>query len=613
MVQNLIVHRLLSSLSIGLGILLWFISGMTMAKAQVSSDSLKVVSYLEKASAARDSGEYALAFEMFTDALAVAREIGDQKGTLKALIGTGQLRLYVDDPIIALESLFRAEKVARDLGNREALAEVYNNIGAIYHMEREFTKAIDYYKRSIDIYVELDKQTEIARAYNNFGALWQDRNEPIIAIDYHRKSLRIWRELNDKGWLRLSNIHLGVCHKLMGNLDSAMHYLTLDTEDSKVTGKDRIQSSVYAEIGNVHIAAGRYQLASIQCQAGLRIASKTGRVNNLLQNCQCLYRAYEELGKDKEALKYYKLYTSYQDSAKNEDKAKEMTRVEMSHQFERKQIADSVQRSQKKILRELEYQRELAHERADRNIALGLGLGILLLAGGLWSRLRYVRRVQRTIKKERDRSEELLLNILPVEIAMELKQFGKAKAKRYDKAAILFTDFERFTDTAAQMHASELVEEINSCFTEFDRICDQYGIEKIKTIGDSYMAAGGLPVPNPNSTVALVQAALDMQQFIRQRVKQRMADGLPSFKMRAGIHVGPVVAGIVGVKKFQYDIWGDTVNTASRLESSGQVGRVNISAATYELVKEEFTCEYRGEIVVKGKGKLGMYFVKERI
>jgi len=613
MVQNLIVHRLLSSLSIGLGILLWFISGMTMAKAQVSSDSLKVVSYLEKASAARDSGEYALAFEMFTDALAVAREIGDQKGTLKALIGTGQLRLYVDDPIIALESLFRAEKVARDLGNREALAEVYNNIGAIYHMEREFTKAIDYYKRSIDIYVELDKQTEIARAYNNFGALWQDRNEPIIAIDYHRKSLRIWRELNDKGWLRLSNIHLGVCHKLMGNLDSAMHYLTLDTEDSKVTGKDRIQSSVYAEIGNVHIAAGRYQLASIQCQAGLRIASKTGRVNNLLQNCQCLYRAYEELGKDKEALKYYKLYTSYQDSAKNEDKAKEMTRVEMSHQFERKQIADSVQRSQKKILRELEYQRELAHERADRNIALGLGLGILLLAGGLWSRLRYVRRVQRTIKTERDRSEELLLNILPVEIAMELKQFGKAKAKRYDKAAILFTDFERFTDTAAQMHASELVEEINSCFTEFDRICDQYGIEKIKTIGDSYMAAGGLPVPNPNSTVALVQAALDMQQFIRQRVKQRMADGLPSFKMRAGIHVGPVVAGIVGVKKFQYDIWGDTVNTASRLESSGQVGRVNISAATYELVKEEFTCEYRGEIVVKGKGKLGMYFVKERI
>jgi class 3 adenylate cyclase len=586
---------------------------MTMAKAQVSSDSLKVVSYLEKASAARDSGEYALAFEMFTDALAVAREIGDQKGTLKALIGTGQLRLYVDDPIIALESLFRAEKVARDLGNREALAEVYNNIGAIYHMEREFTKAIDYYKRSIDIYVELDKQTEIARAYNNFGALWQDRNEPIIAIDYHRKSLRIWRELNDKGWLRLSNIHLGVCHKLMGNLDSAMHYLTLDTEDSKVTGKDRIQSSVYAEIGNVHIAAGRYQLASIQCQAGLRIASKTGRVNNLLQNCQCLYRAYEELGKDKEALKYYKLYTSYQDSAKNEDKAKEMTRVEMSHQFERKQIADSVQRSQKKILRELEYQRELAHERADRNIALGLGLGILLLAGGLWSRLRYVRRVQRTIKKERDRSEELLLNILPVEIAMELKQFGKAKAKRYDKAAILFTDFERFTDTAAQMHASELVEEINSCFTEFDRICDQYGIEKIKTIGDSYMAAGGLPVPNPNSTVALVQAALDMQQFIRQRVKQRMADGLPSFKMRAGIHVGPVVAGIVGVKKFQYDIWGDTVNTTSRLESSGQVGRVNISAATYELVKEEFTCEYRGEIVVKGKGKLGMYFVKERI
>jgi class 3 adenylate cyclase len=213
----------------------------------------------------------------------------------------------------------------------------------------------------------------------------------------------------------------------------------------------------------------------------------------------------------------------------------------------------------------------------------------------------------------------MLLNILPEEIAQELKEKGKADARNFDLVSILFTDFKGFTEASAKMSASDLVSEINHCFEAFDGIMEKYGIEKIKTIGDAYMAAGGLPVPTDDSVKNTVLAAIEMQDFIVKRKNEFDAQiSSPSgrlggaFEMRVGIHTGPVVAGIVGVKKFQYDIWGDTVNTASRMESNGEVGRVNISQATYELLKDDpdFAFESRGKIEAKGKGEMEMWFVQ---
>jgi len=212
-------------------------------------------------------------------------------------------------------------------------------------------------------------------------------------------------------------------------------------------------------------------------------------------------------------------------------------------------------------------------------------------------------------EKQRERSDELLLNILPEETAEELKATGKAKAKLFNEVTVLFADFKNFTKYSEKLSPEILVSEINECFSEFDKIMEQCGVEKIKTIGDAYMAAGGLPTPNSTHANDVVKAALEIQKFMSELRLLKEAEGKPAFVSRIGIHTGPVVSGVVGKKKFAYDIWGDTVNIASRLESSGEPGKVNISETTYKQIKDMFSCEYRGKIKAKNKGMIDMYFI----
>ncbi|MEY4110798.1 MAG: hypothetical protein RLZZ46_1153 [Bacteroidota bacterium] len=214
------------------------------------------------------------------------------------------------------------------------------------------------------------------------------------------------------------------------------------------------------------------------------------------------------------------------------------------------------------------------------------------------------------IRKEKERSDNLLLNILPAEVAEELKSKGSADAQQVDEVTVLFTDFKGFTQLSEKLSPKELVSEINECFSAFDHIMEKFGVEKIKTIGDAYMAAGGLPSANNTHAEDVVRAALEIQAYMHQHKAKKIAADELFFEIRIGVHTGPVVAGIVGVKKFQYDIWGDTVNTASRMESSGEVGKVNVSGSTYERIKNDFKCSYRGKIQAKGKGEIDMYFVE---
>jgi class 3 adenylate cyclase len=253
-------------------------------------------------------------------------------------------------------------------------------------------------------------------------------------------------------------------------------------------------------------------------------------------------------------------------------------------------------------------------------MAAGAVVLLLLLSLLFYSRFRAKRKAtkileqqNRLVEAERERSDELLLNILPASIAAELKEKGKAQARQYKEATVLFSDFKNFTSIAEQLTPDELVQELDKCFKGFDFILEQYpDVEKIKTIGDAYMCASGLN-DRANLPNNMVKAALEMQAFLEEQKQERQRIGKPYFEARIGIHTGPVVAGVVGVKKFAYDIWGDTVNTAARVEANSLPGKVNISETTYGKIKYQFECTYRGKVEAKNKGMIEMYFVEREL
>jgi class 3 adenylate cyclase len=252
-----------------------------------------------------------------------------------------------------------------------------------------------------------------------------------------------------------------------------------------------------------------------------------------------------------------------------------------------------------------------------RNFYLAAMVAMLFLAGGaVFSYLRarqtthLLRDKNKIIRAEQKRSEDLLLNILPALVAEELKKRGSTSARYFEDVSVLFADFVGFSKIAEILTPQELVSELDTCFKAFDDIIAKYNLEKIKTIGDAYMAAGGLPNGGGSQLRDMVNAALEMQEWLLNWNIGRRKKKLPIFEARIGIHRGPVVAGVVGSKKFAFDIWGDTVNIASRIESAGEGGKINISGEVYKVIHKFFPCHYRGKIPAKNKGEIDMYFVE---
>jgi class 3 adenylate cyclase/FixJ family two-component response regulator len=223
-----------------------------------------------------------------------------------------------------------------------------------------------------------------------------------------------------------------------------------------------------------------------------------------------------------------------------------------------------------------------------------------------------IEKQKKQLESEKSKSDALLLNILPEEIAAELKKFGKSYARKHEEVSVLFADIKGFTSIAEHMTPDLLVTQLDETFRGFDYITGKYGLEKIKTIGDAYMCAAGLPQDDEQHALNAVKAAMDMQSFIAEFSRSKIIQDLPGFEIRIGIHSGSVVSGVVGTKKFVYDIWGDTVNLASQMEQQGEPGKINISGETYKLVKDYYNCQYRGKIAVKGKGDIDMYFIADK-
>ena len=617
-------------------------------------------------------GNYNRALECYQNSMTIWEELGNKNGIAGILANIGIIYKYQGDYPRALEYYHKALEINEEIRFKKGVATSLNNIGIIYYEKGKYPRALEYYQKSLAIHEEIGDKQSIASSLNNIGGIYYDKGNYHRALEYYQKSLAICEKIGDKKGMAASLNNIGSTYNYLGNYPSAIEYYQKSLAINEELGDKEGTAGSLDNIGILYKEQGNYPLAlecnqkslaicekigdkkgiatslnSIgtlfqkqskndfaldYCKKGLAMAEDIGALKQQKIACQCLYDSYKTLGKGNDALVYLEKLNVITDSLHAEETTKKLEQME----FAKVMMQDSIAKAEEARLVQEAHQEEMRAEEKTRNVAFGVGAFVLLLAGGLYSRLRYVRKSKAIVEKEKDRSNNLLLNILPADIAEELKIHGKAEARDFDMVSILFTDFKGFTEASAKLSAQELVSEINTCFKAFDGIMEKHKIEKIKTIGDAYMAAGGLPVPTDDSVKNTVLAALEMQDFIEARKKTKEERGEAAFEMRVGIHTSPVVAGIVGVKKFQYDIWGDTVNTASRMESSGEVGKVNISQATYELLKDastssastgsaqpalslskgggneiaEFVFEPRGKIQAKGKGEMEMYFVK---
>jgi class 3 adenylate cyclase len=307
-----------------------------------------------------------------------------------------------------------------------------------------------------------------------------------------------------------------------------------------------------------------------------------------------------------QAFKYQSLYSNAKDTVYNNETEKKLVTMQFDFDLEKKQGQINLL-TKDKALNELQLKRQKFAKTA---FAAGLAL-VFLIAVLTFRNYRAKVKTNKILDQQKAEIEHLLLNILPSEVAKELQVKGQAVPRYYDSVSVMFTDFKGFTGIADKVSPQELVEELNACFIEFDNIIDKYNLEKIKTIGDSYMCAGGIPTFDDMHVFNMVEASLEIQKYIIQNNVRRMEAGSVPWELRIGVHTGPVVAGVVGKKKYAYDIWGGTVNIASRMESNGQPGQVNVSSAVYDVIKDKYVCTYRGKIYAKNVGDIDMYFVEQ--
>ena len=541
-------------------------------------------------------GKYKDAIINWQQAMNVYKLIGDKRGVANMLSNQGAVYYAQGDDAKALELHLQSLKLSEEIGDSLRVLTSLNNIGGVYQNKTAtYDKAREYFLRSYKLSLVVKDQYLIGTAAVNLGEFYFKMGDDSTALKYLNESVKAYEGSEN---LPYSLNYIGRVYTRQKEFEKAIktHMEAFEISKKLDTRLDMTQSLV--GLAQAYYAKGDITSSIEAYKQSLEYGIPLNAVAEMKDAYQGLTLAYSKKSDFANAYKYQDLLLAIKDTIYNTTTDKKLGTLQFTFDLEKKESQISLLNKDKEI-----QQQEIKRQKLVRNGFIG-GFAIVLLFAAVFFTQR------NKISKGKKRSDELLLNILPEETAEELKATGTAKAKSFDLVSVLFTDFKNFTLASEKLTPEELVAEINHCYSEFDRIITKHGIEKIKTIGDSYMCAGGLPGTNNTHPFDVVTAGLEMVNFIERNKQERIEKGQPYFELRLGIHTGPVVAGIVGIKKFAYDIWGDTVNTASRMESSGEIGKVNISGTTYELVKDKFTCIHRGKIEAKNKGQIDMYFVE---
>ncbi len=569
---------------------------------------------------------------------AVSSEIKYPRGQAYALKNRGMAEYYRGNYKAVLNDWTESLQIFETISDTLGIANIANNLGAVFYAQGSHDKALGYYFKSLRISEKLRDPVRITSALVNIGGVYTQMQDFDKALNYYTQVEDYLQNLNDPLIQSTYLMGIGEVYSQKGDSGNAIkHYkealaINKNTQDYAhnltMIGKEEFKSgnrleaieyldSAYATARNSDISLDQVQtllamgdvyrdndakmaLNAYQQAESLAIRMETNEeLRDIYEGMSKVYMAQANF---KNAYEYQSRYIELNNKIFNIQKEDKIRGLQFSFDLEKKEDQIGLLEKEAEITR-------LQGKRQQSAIYLSglVSMVILLLAIGFFYRYRYAKRSNELLSAEKNRSDSLLRNILPEATAQELRQNGRVEAKRFESVTVLFADFKGFTELSAALSPEDLVKSVDYYFSAFDAILDKYDLEKIKTIGDAYMCAGGLPYPSADHAIRMVKAAFDMAEFMKKQAV--VNEDIMHFEIRVGINTGPVVAGVVGVKKFAYDIWGDTVNVAARMESMSRPGSINVSESTYKLIRDYFDCEKRGEIFVKNKGMMNMYFV----
>ncbi|WP_339627677.1 adenylate/guanylate cyclase domain-containing protein [uncultured Maribacter sp.] len=506
-----------------------------------------------------------------------------------------------DDPT-ALAYFLNSLRLAEEINEPKRIGTAYINIGSVYANEKAtYEQAIESFNKAKKICENIDYKEGIAYAAVNIAELYLKTNNPKAALQVLNEYMTFF----DKADADKANglIMIGRAYEDMGEPNIAekkyMEAITLATEnDAKMEA-----SKAYIQLGNMYNKKNELSKSLDKYEKALELTEITNVLPDKKKIYEGLANIYAKLGNYENAFDFQKQFSAVMDTIRSDDYEHTLGNLRFQYDIENKEKEIQLLNTENKV-------KEIQLEKVAISKKYFYAVSVLLfaIAFGALLQYRFVKKSNRRLADEQNKTESILLNILPAETAEELKLHGSVKAREFKQITVLFTDFKAFSTVAELIPADKLVKSVDYYFKKFDEIVEKYGLEKIKTIGDAYMCAGGLPTENETNAMDAYNAAIEILQFVNNTQKNPPKNVHP-FEIRIGLNSGSVVAGVVGTKKFQYDIWGNTVNIAARMESSSIPGKINVSENTYNLLKDKIDFTYRGIITVKNSKKLKMYFV----
>ena len=611
---------------------------------EAASDTAKVNAML-KESTGLFKTDPNKAIEIALQAKAQADKIDFKKGSAYALKNVGLGYYYQAKYVETLDYWEQSLKIFEALQDDIGIANLLNNIAAIYVNKGDDTRGLEYALRSLKLSEKTGDKLRILSALNTIGTIYfnkKDTADKVKALSYMIAALPLCEAIGNKDALGIISENIGEIYLTINQPEKALPYLERSIQ---ALGEAANSSVAYNSIGKLYLKKKDYNQALSYHNKALDIAEKaksprhieqtlrdianlykeqkdyTTALNyyersrimaeelNAVSDLQDIYSgmaiAYSNTRDYKNAFKYQEMLGNINDTIYTIDRDKKLGSIQFEFDLQKKQSEINLLTKDK----DLQIVQTKRQKFAKNAFMIGSFLAFII-AALIYRSYRDKVKTHLLVDRQKNEIEHLLLNVLPKEVAKELQLTGRATPRHYKSVAVMFTDFRGFTLLTDHMSPAELVAELDACFNVFDEIIAKHNLEKIKTIGDSYMCASGIPVEDEMYVLKIVRAGLEIQQYIVSNNEKRLEKGLEPWYLRIGIHVGPVVAGVVGKMKYAYDIWGSTVNIASRMESNGEPGKVNISAATYELIKDYYDCSHRGKISAKNVGEVDMYFIQ---